>query len=114
MSHNNITSFPNLSVFKNVIILDLSDNNLTSIPKLPSVIEELTIKNNKITEEQLSDYSSLKRVDISNNKLSKINTMNSLEILICDNNAITHVDTFPKLKSKLNCARVVLQQSSWI
>ncbi len=104
ISNNNINIFPNLSFFKHLVVIDISNNNLSVIPQLPFTIEELTIKNNNIHDERLDLYKSLKRLDISNNKLTSINVIKSLEILMCDDNNITKINSYPKLK-KLSCER---------
>jgi hypothetical protein len=103
VSNNNLTKL-DLSSFKNLITLDLSTNKFKLIPTLPNTIEELSIKDNLIFAENLHKYKYLKRLDISNNKLINISVINSLEILLCDDNYITHIDSYSSIK-KLSCER---------
>ena len=104
ISNNNIDSIPNLNFFKHLLVIDLANNNLSSVPNLPSTIEELTVKNNKIKHENLDKYKFLKRLNISSNELIDISIIDSLEILICDDNNLKKINTYPKLK-KLSCER---------
>jgi hypothetical protein len=101
---NNLLKTIDLSLFNNLIVIDLSNNKLKNIPTLPKMIEELVIHDNQIENEELYKYECLKRLNISSNKLTKINPIKSLELLICDDNSIKCIQSFPKLK-KLTCER---------
>lgn len=103
MSHNKISKINDLSFYKDLIVIDLSYNNLTAIPLLPNIVEELVISHNNIENATLK-YNYLKRLDISNNKLISLSFIESLEILNCDDNKLTKIDTYPQLK-KLSCER---------
>ena len=47
LNNRQLTSVPDLSRFKNLVVLNVSNNNLTSIPVyLPDTLKELIINNN--------------------------------------------------------------------
>jgi Leucine-rich repeat (LRR) protein len=74
-----IETLDDLSMFSNLISLNIGDNNLRKLPKLPNSLEELIIDNNKIT---LIPYmSNLKRLRARNNHLRKIHYSDSMESL---------------------------------
>jgi Leucine-rich repeat (LRR) protein len=73
VSNKEITNIPNLSLFKNLKTLSLSDNKIEKIPEtLPDSLEELWLYNNKI--EKIPDKlpNSLKTLDLTANKIKKV------------------------------------------
>ncbi|QKF93759.1 leucine-rich repeat protein [Fadolivirus algeromassiliense] len=104
LNENEFSHIDDLSIFKELIVLDLCENNLTTLPILPEKIEELLIKHNYISSiDELSQCDYLKRLDCSNNTIKKIPMIDSLEILRCDQNVITEI---PRLINiiKLSCS----------
>lgn len=101
LTHNNFVDI-DLSNFVNLVAVDISFNKLTKVPILPKGIVEVTITNNLIDKENLYKYNYLKRVNLSNNNLSNIKVIDSLETLICDNNNIRFIGNFVSLKD-LRC-----------
>ncbi|ARF09634.1 hypothetical protein Indivirus_2_13 [Indivirus ILV1] len=99
LSENKLSHLPDLSLMENLVVVDLCNNNLESVPTLPIGIEELLVINNKITNiDTLSQYPLLKRLNCSNNMIHTIPIIDSIEILICDNNKIEYIShKLPKL-----------------
>lgn len=99
LSENKLINIQDLSFMENLAVLDLCNNSLVSIPTLPISIEELLIMNNKISNiNSLIQYPFLKRVNCTNNLIKEIPTIDSVEILICDNNQIEKISNYlPKL-----------------
>ena len=99
---SDLDSWTNLSSNPNVISLDLSNNNLNSIPDkvfLLSSLQKLDLKNNNIVnvQNEIENLTKLKKLDISNNKLTTIGKSLSklnLSVLNCSNNPIEfyHID----------------------
>ena len=104
LNENDIEHIEDLSHFNDLLVLDLCNNKLTSLPQLPERLEELLIKNNSVGSiKLLSNNDYLKRLDCSNNLIKEIPVIDSLEVLRCDNNEITEI---PKLVNiiKLSCS----------
>lgn len=103
MSENKFSNIKDLSAFIKVTTVDLSSNTLTKLPKLPKLIEELSIRcNNIINIDDFITYQKLKRVDCSHNNITSIPSHNALEILICNSNNIENFGVMNNLK-KLSC-----------
>lgn len=85
-----------LSMFSNLISLNISDNRLRKIPKLPDSLEELIIDNNQI---QFIPYmKNIKRLRARNNDIRKIHYSNSMESLnLTDNIHLTELALLTKL-----------------
>lgn len=111
-----IEKLEDLSMFSKLISLNIGDNKLTKLPKLPESLEELIIDNNNI---QLIPYmKNLKRLRARNNDIRRIHYSNSMESLNLSGNSnltelaplselyhleigktgITEVPIFPNLK----------------
>jgi hypothetical protein len=74
-----IETLEDLSMFSNLICLNIGDNQLQKLPKLPSTLEELIIDNNRIT---LIPYMcNIKRLRARNNRIKKIHYSDSMESL---------------------------------
>lgn len=101
LNDNQLTTLPNFHLLFNIKILNLSYNNLTSIPTgqftYLDYLENLTLSNNQIINiEQLSfkNLTSLLELDLSNNKLQNLPEywmvpQNSLRILKVNDNYFT-------------------------
>jgi Leucine-rich repeat (LRR) protein len=96
-NNSNIEFVPSLSEFKSLIAIDLSYNNITILPELPSNIIELVATNNKI--KTIEYYNKLKRLIVPYNCIKTIAkyppTIERIEIA---NNPITGtIINLPKL-----------------
>ena len=78
-TNNNLTSLPSLP--SSLKYLYCGQNNLTSLPSLPNSLETLSCNNNKFTSLSVTGRSALSYLDCSNNT--------SLTTLYCYNNALT-------------------------
>lgn len=103
LGSNDIAEIDDLRFLFELQVIDISNNNLTRLPKLPEHIEELTVKNNKLFNiDSLSKCDCLKRLDCSENTIVKLPVIDNLEILICDKNKIDNMPLYKTLK-KLSC-----------
>ena len=103
LTDNLFENINDLTYCKHLRVLDVYNNKLTHLPKLPTSIEEVSCRqNNLISIDTLKYCPNIKRLDCSNNKLLNISTLHSLEILICDNNNLTELPILPNI-IKLNC-----------
>lgn len=94
---SNLTNIPNLNDFPNLITLDLSDNNLIQLNELPQCLEELILNNNNLTS-LIYDLPNLKRLKISNNKITDIKLSNSIESAYLNNNPINSIPNMDNIK----------------
>ena len=91
-----ITSFPDLTKFKNLKELNCSNNQLTSLPTLPQNLEILYCFNNQLTSLPTLPQN-LKELYCSNNQLTSLLTLpQNLEILYCFKNQLTSLPTLPE------------------
>ena len=81
-SNNNISSLPELP--SNLTKISCANNQLTSLPSLPSRLQELYCGGNKFTTLSITSYSNLKTLNVSNNTL--------LTSLTCFQNALTSLN----------------------
>ena len=103
ISENKIQNIKDISYLKELIVIDICNNQLTNIPILPERIEEILIKNNNVHNiDSLSQYDYLKRLDCAENMITNIPIIDSLEILICSKNKIEYIPNLKRLK-KLSC-----------
>ena len=103
LTDNSFENINDLTCFRNLRVLDVYNNKLTYLPKLPASIEEVSCKQNKlISIDTLKYCPNIKRLDCSNNKLSNISSLHLLEILICDTNNLTELPILPNI-IKINC-----------
>ena len=95
ISNNDIEILPDIDYFKNLIILDIAENKLTKIGKLPPKLIELCCFENNLTDiSSIKDCRVLKILYISNNKICDLQILEdhqTLEILIANFNNITDI-----------------------
>jgi Leucine-rich repeat (LRR) protein len=106
-----ITSMPDLTRFKNLKELYISDNKLTSLSctLLPRSVEILYCSKNKLSFlPELTRFKNLKQLYCSINKLSSLPNIlpEGLEILHCSSNKLTSLPDLKRLKNlkELNCS----------
>lgn len=123
IAENDLDTLPDLSDFKQLEILDISNNNIYDINKLPSTLIEFTCRFNKLNHLPLPKecpnleridcsgneiteiplYTKLKSLICSKNRISVIPNLENLEKLVCDNNVIHYIEKCDNLKY-LNCS----------
>ena len=79
-----IADLTGVNYFSKLTKLSCYNNLLTTLPSLPSTIQELYCSNNKFTQLVISHYKSLRYINISNNT--------SLTSLLCNDDALTGID----------------------
>jgi len=103
MDDNNFTELPDLSVFKNLLVVDCSNNKIRKINKLPKTLEEINCHNNKLTELPSPNYcSNLEVLDCGHNEIKVIPNYPKLRILFCGHNQITRLNNCINLE-KIYC-----------
>ena len=100
LSSLNLTSLPS-SLPVSLQKLDVSDNQLSSLPQLPPSLQELDVSNNQLSSlPQLP--ASLQELDVSNNQLSSLPQLPaSLQELDVANNQLTSLPQLPASLSRL-------------
>lgn len=93
---SDLTTLPNLECLLSLLTLDVSSNNLTTLPKLPKSLEELIINDNSITC-ITSDLPNLLRFNGDNNLISKMKFSKKLERIHLKNNPIAQIPAFDNL-----------------
>jgi len=123
IAENDLENIPDLTDFKQLEILEIGNNNVHDIGRLPSTLLELSCRSNKLyclpspnecpnieridcTGNEIVDipqYTKLKSLICSQNKLTIIPNITSLEKLICCNNTINYIEKCINLKY-LDCS----------
>lgn len=123
LAENDLEFLPDISDFKCLEILEISNNNMCDIGILPSTLVELNCRCNKIytlpspTEcpnleridctaneiVEIPQYPKLKNLICSQNKISFIPSFGNLERLVCSNNTINYIEKCTRLKY-LDCS----------
>lgn len=101
LGDNKLETTIKLKKFKKLETLELSNNNLKELIDIPLTITELSCKYNNISK--IRCLPKLRRLDCSNNKITSIEKMDSLEILDCRENNLVEIPEFKSLK-KLYCS----------
>jgi Leucine-rich repeat (LRR) protein len=95
LSSKNISDLTGLEDFTSLVLLNLNDNNLTSIDlSVLSNLLYLYLNNNLLTDLDLSTNTSLFQLTCTGNQLTELdlNNNNLLNILHCDQNQLTELD----------------------
>jgi len=93
LSSNNLTKYPNLSKYKNIIYLSISKNEIAGTITENNLIE-LTCDFNKITQ---ITSSSIKKLSANNNMIKSIDLPN-IKVLNINNNQLTELDEYNDLE----------------
>ena len=112
-----INSLTGLGYFTKLTSLDCYKNSLTSLPSLPSTLQELNLANNKFTSLNITGMMNLKTLDVSgcsslttlncyNNALTSLDVTDcsSLSNLYCQNNKLTTLGALPRFLRDVNLA----------
>jgi len=106
--YKNFIEIQQLSDYDNIVYIDCSYNNLTSLPsKLPESLEELNCSYNNLTSLPSNLPESLQILNCYNNDLTSLpsNLPESLQILNCYNNDLTSLPSnLPESLQKLWCS----------
>lgn len=94
--NSDLSVVPDLDNFEKLLVLDLADNKITKLPKLPITIEELILTNNEL---ECIDHNmpNLKRLKINNNEIKELKYCDKLESLYANNNPINKIPTMNEL-----------------
>jgi Leucine-rich repeat (LRR) protein len=103
VTDNELTELPDLTEYMHLQILDISNNKISSLNKLPSSLLELNCNENKISElPSTISCPNLKRIECSNNNICDIPIYKNLTNLLCSNNNIKSITGLKNLE-KLLC-----------
>ena len=102
-----IADLTGVNYFYKLTTLNCNNNNLTSLPKLPSTLKELYCNNNKFTSLDVSGCSALKILCCQNNQLTSLPSSSlplSIEEIYCASNKFTTLQITGKSNLKtLDC-----------
>ena len=103
LSNQGLFELPDLSCYKNLKTLVCSNNNLTSLDKLPNSVTHIYCNRNKITSlNNLPD--SVTYLFCPSNKLKSLDKLRKyITSLFCHANKITSLDNLPKSITRLHC-----------
>ena len=101
VSNCGLTSLPDLSIFRNLEVLDLSCNQLREIRNLPKNLRELTCSHNQI--KQIECGSELQRLKCEWNKLQHLDIPRTLVVLQCNDNMLRSISACPEAKKVYIC-----------
>lgn len=81
---------PDLSMMRSLIMLDISNNEITELSNLPTSLEELNVMNNRLKKIE-NNLPQLKRFNGTNNNISIFNYPEILESAYFKNNPIQYI-----------------------
>jgi len=109
MSHSKIHTLPDISDMTSLETLDIAHNEIVTMPKLPKSITEVIAHDNKLSY-FTNDVPNLLRLDLSNNKITKLGQYDSLCKLYISNNSIHSIYcVYPHLKELICCKNPISQ-----
>ncbi|ARF09227.1 leucine-rich repeat protein [Catovirus CTV1] len=111
MNNNNLDQITGIEQFKKLQVLDISNNGVTEISKLPPSLKELSCRFNKIS--CLPFISELKILDCTSNKIRNLELYPNLEILICQDNEIQEIPKYNYLRKLVCCDNIVQKIRSY-
>lgn len=121
ISNTNITFIDSFIKFKNLKYLDISNNKINILPKLPKSITELDCSHNNLNDLKLDNLINIDKINCDNNNINYIhnkyvkqlscsdNKINNLKCeslikLYINNNLLTNLNNINKLISVLECS----------
>lgn len=104
-----LTRVPDLLRFNQLIVVNIKDNRLTSLPKMGSSVRILFCSHNMFTE--LSELPpNLVELDCANNKLSSLPELpHTLTMLDCSYNLLCSLPSLPSTLTTLDCFHNMLK-----
>ena len=117
VSSKGISNLAGVNCFSNLKTLVCCFNNLTSLPALPTTLQELNCASNKFTTLDITGYSYLKKLEVylnnhltslncSDNALTTLDVSNctALTSLTCHTNQFTSLPSLPSTLTYLDCS----------
>lgn len=95
LSDNNLSGTLDLSKFKNLVVVDISNNLISEISGLSPELTELVCHDNLLTKIEISE--GITRLNCANNKLSDLPPSDNLINLVCSGNKLSDIKAYPKL-----------------
>ncbi len=106
MANCEFDTLPDLSGITSLEYLNISGNNLTILPTLPSNLEDLQCSNNQLSVSNLAGLPD--NLEILNCKFNDLSTLPSLPqtltLLECSNNELTLLPPLPQSLTRLYCS----------
>lgn len=103
--YRGLTYLPDLRRFKKLKKLDCSNNNLTSLPRLPKKLKDLNCSKNELTCLHTLPVN-LNYLNCEKNKLTSLPELhNRLVKLYCSNNKLNSLPALPSHLYHLDCSR---------
>lgn len=103
IAENELEVIPDLTDFRNLEILEISNNNIYDLGRLPVSLIELCCRHNKMSYlPSPSECPNLERIDCTSNEINEIAQYLKLKSLVCNCNKISIVPNLENLE-KLIC-----------
>ncbi len=103
LAHKNISNLDGIQYFDGLFVLVCIENNLTSLPKLPSDLKALICFKNKLRTLPELPSGLMTLMCASNNLTSLPNLPNTMTTLACDSNQLLGLPTLPLNLGTLKC-----------
>lgn len=99
IDNNLLTEIPDLSEFKKLTTIDCTANMINKINGLPLCLKEFVCRNNQLKDIDILKKSiDLERLDISGNIINRVPKMDKLKILICNECKLTKLPTLESIE----------------
>ena len=107
IAENDLSILPDLTDFKQLEILDISNNNIEEIDELPHTLKELSCRQNKLCYLP-NKLPYIERIDCTFNKIIEINSnYPNLKNLVCAYNSINIIPNLENLEDLICCHNVI-------
>jgi hypothetical protein len=108
LSYLNISNLAGIEHFVNLTTLNCQNNQLDSLPTLPTFLQELQCQSNQLINLPTLP-TSLKELQCQSNQLTNLPALsNSLELLYCYGNQLTNLPVLPNALLDLKCGNTQL------